>query len=316
MQVRVELLTDDPDKQAICQLYWQTRPDGSFVYELADLAEKFSLSLSPPDSLPVLVTRWCHAFTSGPICPLCNYPGEYLLTRRSRHQQICQRCIEAGNRKEQLMAEAWQRGLYKRLSGLEFKYWVALAVTEDTEQANKKMGVSAAHGAQMFAALVAGNFLRYSEHCGGWGFHPEAQAALRQQGLQKTVKSVFGSPNARALFRQLSLAHLACTYPEVPICAFIDQETVAHLFTKPWHAHYFLTCRVDLLICDEEGTPLWAAEYQGGYHKEAEQAERDHFKHALLACAGVPVQYYYAADLRTTFPLVDLEDEEWWWVEE
>lgn len=39
---------------------------------------------------------------------------------------------------------------------------------------------------------------------------------------------------------------------------------------------------MDLVVCDFEGYPKFAVEYNGGYHESGQQTDRDEFKHMIL----------------------------------
>jgi hypothetical protein len=116
--------------------------------------------------------------------------------------------------------------------------------------------------------------------------------------LTARVKSIFGSPKALQLYKKLKLEHLY-VYPEIPICAFVDREQVEHTFSEPWHRGYFLTCRVDFVVCDPDGKPEFVIEYQGGYHQSADQKKKDAFKKMVLAEVGVSVRSVNSAELKS-----------------
>ncbi len=48
--------------------------------------------------------------------------------------------------------------------------------------------------------------------------------------------------------------------------------------------------RVDFLVCDPEGMPRFALEYQGGYHKDGKQQAKDKFKECVITEAGLCLQ--------------------------
>jgi hypothetical protein len=118
--------------------------------------------------------------------------------------------------------------------------------------------------------------------------HDGLRDALASLSTQRRVKSIFGSPRALELYRKLKREH-AFVFPEIPICAFIERSGVSHLFTETWHENYFLTCRIDFLVCDPEGKPTEALEYQGSYHSDSHQRRKDDFKRQLLEEAGLPI---------------------------
>lgn len=56
--------------------------------------------------------------------------------------------------------------------------------------------------------------------------------------------------------------------------------------------------RIDYLICDANGIPIRAVEYQGSYHQSEEQHKKDRYKKALLMEIGLPMEEVGAARLR------------------
>jgi very-short-patch-repair endonuclease len=77
----------------------------------------------------------------------------------------------------------------------------------------------------------------------------------------------------------------------------LDSDYVAHILDEQWKRNYFLSCRVDFLVCDRDGFPLAAYEYDGSHHHDEQRAEKDRLKDQILAEVGVPVTRCTAADL-------------------
>lgn len=111
------------------------------------------------------------------------------------------------------------------------------------------------------------------------------------------MKSIFGSPKVFQLYRKLKERHLF-VYPEIPICVFVEKEHVKHLFVEKLHEGYFLTCRVDFLVCDNTGKSELAVEYHGGYHEADEQKTKDAFKEKLLGEVGLPLRSLTDSELQ------------------
>ncbi|RMD65828.1 DUF2726 domain-containing protein [Candidatus Pacearchaeota archaeon] len=131
----------------------------------------------------------------------------------------------------------------------------------------------------------------------GYTFLQELNQALQEIGIQRRVRLIFGSPKAQELYRELKRKYLF-VYPEIPICAFIAKEQVEHLFSEDWHFSYFLTARVDFVVCEPDGKPKFAVEYQGGYHESAEQRKKDRFKKLVLNEVGLPLIEISSRDIQ------------------
>jgi hypothetical protein len=86
-------------------------------------------------------------------------------------------------------------------------------------------------------------------------------------------------------------------YPEIPLSVFMEQRTVQHLFTEKWHRWYFLTCRVDFLVCEPIDKPVFAVEIDGSYHSQPEIKQKDDFKERLLTGVGLSIRRIAIKDI-------------------
>lgn len=92
-------------------------------------------------------------------------------------------------------------------------------------------------------------------------------------------------PKALELFRKLKLKH-PFVYPEIPLCVFIEQSDVEHLF-EPGDLNHFLACRVSFLICEHDGLPICAVEYQAAISDGEPRGSS--FKRRILDAVGLPL---------------------------
>lgn len=316
--IKIEFLTDDPKMRELCQLYWEVDEEGKFIHRVADFAGRFGLK---PREVAKVVRQHCRAFRTDLLCERCGAPVKYLDNRSDvsigwrgrdwyRYCDVCKEIIwkqKEEQRKQQIealrrqkfekMRVAFENGVYESLNQLEFNFLVALAISPDTEVARKRVGLSKKDADAIIQKLNDLDLINYNVGIQGYALLKEFAQALQEIGLQRRVRSIFGSPKAQELYRKLKERFLF-VYPEIPICAFIAKEQVEHLFTESWHSTYFLTARVDFVICEPDGKPRFAVEYQGGYHKSKEQREKDQFKKILLNEVGVPLIEITSKDLR------------------
>lgn len=308
--IQVEFLTDDKCLQELCTMYWQSDEDGKYQQKVTDIAKKFNLK---DHEVASIVRKHCRVFRTDLLCENCGDPVKYLdsradvsIGRRDReYYRYCEKCkdivqkqeeeekqkqdIILRQQKETKMQEAFQNGIYESLNLLEFNFLVALATSENLTDARKKVGLSEKDATNIFERLNELHLINFRIGIEGYSLLGDLNIALHEIGLQHKVKSIFGSPKSLELYRKLKREYLF-VYPEIPICAFINKTQIEHLFTENWHAMYFLTARVDFVICDTEGKPTFAVEYQGGYHKAIDQIEKDKFKKAILKEVGLPIR--------------------------
>ncbi len=125
----------------------------------------------------------------------------------------------------------------------------------------------------------------------GYLILPELVESLSDVICESGVNPIFPNDKVMSVYKRLKQEHLF-VYPEVPICVFINKDFVKDVFTQDWHEHYYLTARVDFLVCDEDSNPKFAVEYQGSYHKDNNaQIGMDEFKRKILEYAGLPIEY-------------------------
>lgn len=128
-------------------------------------------------------------------------------------------------------------------------------------------------------------------------------AELLDLNNRSKVNPVVPNLMAQRTYRKLCELHKdKIIFVEVPLCAFIDKETVLEtLSTEKIESYYFLQARVDFLICDQNFIPLRVVEYHGGGHAESKEnlstIKNDKRKFALLKAANIPVELISSWDI-------------------
>ncbi|HKV48936.1 MAG TPA: DUF2726 domain-containing protein [Candidatus Acidoferrales bacterium] len=308
----IELFTNDENIRSLCCRYWALNAEGRFLTTVRELGAEFGIEAN---SVPGIIRANSRAIDTGSLCNHCGSPTIYWETRsqfsfgrwRGAEGRLCKDCTavekqleeeerknERQRRREEMDA-AVERGTYESLSDLEFNLLLALTRVRYKNEAFKAIGVGQQYGAKMFKKLQTLSLADEDES--HWWLAPSLYTILQNVAFRRKAKSIFGSPLAKEAYRQLK-AHYGFVFPEVAICAFIEKATVCHLFTESWHSGYFLTCRIDFVICDEDGKPVFCVEFQGSYHRSGEQTIKDQFKETILAEAGIALQQWTAQDVR------------------
>jgi hypothetical protein len=202
--------------------------------------------------------------------------------------------------KQRTCVEAVRIGVYESLNDLEFNFLLALVQLGNLDEAAKAVGLSRKFADKHFHKFVGLSLVLYDHP--KWLLVDELTEALKTAAPRRHFKSVFGSPQAEKLYRALKKSN-ACVFPEVPLCAFISQfdaQPILDDWKKSGFANsfnYFLTCRIDFVVADREGFPLFCVEYDGSYHDDEKQKEKDQFKQELLAHAGISLRRISAREL-------------------
>ncbi len=326
IQPQIEFFIDDKNLQEMCRLYWLVNDEGEFAHRVTALAKRFGIS---KQKMAGVVRQHCRAFRTDLVCEKC---GQLILEamgsrsdasislqdmefykscdacteklwqqekeEQRRQEEVKRKRVEAlRKQKREEMRKTFENGVYESLSLLEFNFLVALATSDNATIAGKKVGFSKKDAVALIKKFDNLHLIDYNDGIGKYSFLEELTEALKKIGIHRGSKSIFGSPKAHELYRRLKREHLF-VFPEIPICAFISQEQVEHLFTKDWHGMYFLTARVDFVVCDPEGKPEFAIEYQGGYHQSTNQFKKDSFKAKILNEVGLAVRQITNKNLR------------------
>ncbi|MEJ2637551.1 MAG: DUF2726 domain-containing protein [Calditrichia bacterium] len=188
------------------------------------------------------------------------------------------------------MQLAWERDVYETLSLIEFNCLVQLAITGHMKKAQLAMGLSKDDAVKIMQKLHDLFLIRVEDR--DFPMLPELERALISIGVKRRVGPVFGSPKAPDAYRILKQKYMF-VFPEIPLCPFIEKGAVEHLFSEPWHERYFLTCRADFVVCDFEGYPEFAVEYNGG-----QQTDRDELNRRILNEVGLPLRVMGRQDLQ------------------
>ena len=203
-----------------------------------------------------------------------------------------------GRKKEAFTGAAFDPGVHETLSSLEFNYLVALATEGDSYEACKKLGIDRTRGCGIFEQCIDLGLVSVDREKDEYWMSDELSSFLKKEKTRSSTKSIFGSPNAELVYRKLRSKY-QYVFPEVPVCAFVERVGVEHLLEKKWKEYYFLSCRVDFLICTREGTPRGAVEYNGSYHEDFDDVrEKDELKRQILDAAGLPLLEIGPQELR------------------
>ena len=185
------------------------------------------------------------------------------------------------------MESAVESGAHEGLNDLEYAFLVELAREGDAEKAAVCVGVGGEAMKGLMRNLARMDLIEIEK---GNRVHllPELREMLLLDPRNGKTMSVLGKPKAVELYRTLKRAY-AFVFPEVPLAAFIRVGAAESIIAEKADRWYFLTCRVDFLVCDRDGFPRLVFEYQGGGHAEEDNRKRDALKRKFLEAAGIPL---------------------------
>lgn len=327
MVFHLEFLTEEKDLQELCETYWLTDARGKFVYKISEMESFLDLK---QNELVGLVQKNCHVFHREMVCKQCGKPTRYFRSRsewlenRSYGKRMafmgncvkCQQRIDEEtelqneledetfrNEKHEEMRSAFNKRDHKKLTILEHNFLTALSSHDTIKRAAQKIGLSEKSAQPLISRLNDLHLINFNVGTDGWYLLPELESELKSAKFKCQVKSIFGSPKARELFGKLKKKY-PFVYPEIPLSAFIDLPQINHLLNmddmnvKNWRVRYFFRARIDFVVCDADGKPLIAYEYQGSYHNDdLEIREKDEFKRMVLAEVGLPLKEVTHHDL-------------------
>jgi hypothetical protein len=96
MDLQINFLTEDSLKMQICEAYWMQAGDGTFVFKVKEIADKYGLQYQ---GFSKLISQWCQAYSSEDACSECGERfwvfksrSEYKSRKSSRSAWICSSC--------------------------------------------------------------------------------------------------------------------------------------------------------------------------------------------------------------------------------
>jgi hypothetical protein len=309
--LELRITTDDPLEREICEAYWAVDDRRTFLESIASVARRFGITSQQVNST---VVRCCTAVFLKFQCERCG-KNTALFKRRyeleaahfveysddPRQFDYCPECRVEEKREQQerraqakmeAMRGAFEGSKYEALTTVEYDFLVQLAASSFPIQAQLHLKISRRDAIKILERLNSLDLINWSKkkETRESLFQPvimreELKTTLQGEKSRRQVRRIL-SPKALELFRKLKLNH-PFVYPEVPLCVFIDQSDVEHLF-EPGDLNHFLASRVNFLICERDGLPICAVEYQAG---TSEGGERRGilFKRRMLDAVGLPL---------------------------
>ena len=319
----LKLLTNNVfDISKLCKEYWDVEydKDNNIIFKktVKEIAEEYGLKMQ---TVTKIIQEFCFVINLNNKCEICGeYPEQYKMTTRSAfnsnkyHQEniICNDC--GYHRQQEIIAQKekekeakFQKNLklhklaienagYELLSTIELAYCVNFMKTGSLSKAAKVMGVSKEKANKYHSKLQELYLIIRDKNDEYVYVDKDFDNRMKNLNVNNKVKPILTSKIVTTLYKNLRREHLY-VYPEIPICAFIKKEDVETLFTESWHSGYFLMCRLDFVITDQNSLPKFGVEFQGSYHQNSDQKIKDDFKEALLNEVGLSIQYYTYADV-------------------
>ncbi|MBI5574360.1 MAG: DUF2726 domain-containing protein [Elusimicrobia bacterium] len=191
----------------------------------------------------------------------------------------------------------------KQISKYEFQFLKILTEAKHFDTACQRFGIARRKGFNLLKKFQDMELLSY--YCYGHvGFSGISVICDIYDDVKKyiseipagKVKNIFTNPAVIMAYLRLRRKYHN-VYPEIPLVAFIELSAVRHLFTEKWHKWYFLTCRVDFLVCALIDKPIFAVEIDGSYHSQPEIKQKDDFKERLLTGVGLSIRRIAVKDI-------------------
>jgi len=197
---------------------------------------------------------------------------------------------------EVLGPEAYEKEIYASLKPIEMRVLIELALADNDHDAYKRIGISRQRGNEIFGKLVKMSLVA---HCSCHGYMLPNGAKEKLTRLKEDVKlKPILNPMEKEIYRRLKSQN-AVIFPHQLLRTFVPEHVAREVLAKFPDVSFgsYLCMEVDFLICDDEYRPLRAIEYQGGYHSNPEQSEKDEFKALVCNAAGVPLTAFEKSSL-------------------
>ncbi|MFA5780343.1 MAG: DUF2726 domain-containing protein [Elusimicrobiota bacterium] len=210
------------------------------------------------------------------------------LSRLDAISDICRRLKEKMARMDAVVDNF--RTTFLTLPYPEFRFLGMLACEKDLEPARRRFGVSKEIALSLVKKFDRLDYLFYFGEVfeNAYIFNPTLQTVFERLGQRKT-RPIMETNKVFGIYLELKKQH-EYVFPEMQLSAFIERKAVEHLFTEKWHRGYFLTCRVDFLICNYDGSPIFAVEVDGTYHQDEDMKIKDAFKEKVITEAGLRLE--------------------------
>lgn len=295
-EITIKYVTDDEAMKEQIADYFKLIGE-KFVYSFKSLCEKYGARTNQ-----VFRNQIKGKFVALNTYCYCKKCGDIIKSIEDRNQiasydneEVCDKCSQAQEDTrlaliDKHMYEAMENAAFHGLNLVELSFFKEIIkLNSDYMQAGKHMGMCERNIMSCMESLKEKKLLHYDFFGFPIRLLPEYTQLLGNDS-DAPIKQ-FITDNNRALYKKLRREH-PYVYPEASIAAFLDIQRLQYLITEKWHMGYILSARVDCVVCDENGFPLFAAEYQGSAHDEPLIKAKDKFKKSVLENAGIPVNYY------------------------
>jgi hypothetical protein len=312
-ELQLTITTTDLFEKQVCESYWEF--DGnSYSKPIAAIARQFSTTSV---RINAIVERGCFVVRTNYKCWRCDKPIGVFRRRQefedSLHAHLtepdtygfCPDCLEEVQREAQEsrvqtklknMLHAVDACIYQSLNPVECEFLVQLASSVSIDMAQRLAGISKKYATKLLKKFDSLYLIDRSTPPGVFEavtMLDELRNILRNAPAPRKGKSIFGSQETFDLFRKLKAKH-PFVYPEVPVCAFIENSDIQRVVKKD-DLSCFMICRVNFLICEHDGTPSCAVDYQAD-SEDAEQLKCRELKAKVLSAIGLPLSVVNSAN--------------------
>ncbi len=302
VELQLTITTNDAFEKQVCEAYWNGYPK-----PIAAIAREFDTTVGRVNAI---VERGCFTVRADYKCWGCDkslgvfrrrYEFEHSLYAHLIEPDIygfCYECRLATEREEQeyraqarleKMRHAIESSIYQSLEPVEFGFLVQLASSVSIDMAQSLAGISKRYATKLLKNLNSLYLIDRSTPCKEYEavtMLDELKNILRSAPIPRKGKSIFACQETLDLFRKLKVKH-PFVYPEIPVAAFIENSDIQRL-VKEGDLSRFMICRVNFLICEQDGTPACAVDYQTD-SEDPEQMKCRELKTKVLSAIGLPL---------------------------
>lgn len=301
VELQLTITTTDAFERQVCEAYW------ALSKPIAAIAREFNTNVGRVNAI---VERGCFTVRTDYKCWRCDksisvfrrrYEFEHSLYAHLLEPDTygyCYDCRKEVEREEQeyrvqakleKMRHAVESSVYQSLEPVEFGFLVQLASSFSIDMAQDCAGISKRYATKLLKKFNSLYLIDRNSPCKDFEavtMLDELRTILRSAPTPRKGKSIFACPESLDLFRKLKAKH-PFVYPEVSLCAFIENSDIQRLVAEG-DLNRFMTCRVNFLICEQDGTPVCAVEYKA-HSEDAQQTKCRELKTKVLSAIGLPL---------------------------
>lgn len=299
-ELQLTVTTTDPFEKQVCETYW------ALEKPVAAIARQFNTTVAQVNAI---VERGCFTVRPDYKCWRCDKPIGVFRRRQEFEYSLyaylvddnygyCFACRKEAEREAKeyhvqaklgKMRQAVETSAYQSLGPVEFNFLVQLASSVTFDMAQSTAGIPKKYAKKLLKKFDSLYLIDLSVPCQDFKavtMLDELRNLLLSASYTRKGKSIFACQETLDLFRKLKIKH-PFVYPEVSLSTFIESSNIQRLVAES-EMNLFATCRVTCLICEQDGTPTSAVDYQPD-SEDTQQKKCRELKAKILSAIGLPL---------------------------